>query len=99
MPDVVSPVRTISICMIPAPFQIPLLQILENLIASETQQGPDKFDFIGEDTLRPDATKPAKTRAAAQSLEDGLGIVVFLMRRSDSAAFVDFCYIDQSIDP
>ena len=65
MSDVVPPVRTIGISMVPAPIQISLLQIPYNFIASETQQGPDKFNLIGKGSLRPDAAEPAETRAAA----------------------------------
>jgi hypothetical protein len=99
MPDVVSPVRTIGIRMVQAPIQIALLQIAYNLIASETQQRPDKFEPIGKDALRPDAAEPAKTRAATKPLDDRLGIVIFLMCRSDSAAIVCLRDIYQSFHP
>jgi len=79
MPDIVSPVRTIGIRMVPAPIQIALLQIFYNLIACEAQQRPDKFDLTGKDAFRPDTAEPSKTRAATKPLDDGLGIVVFLM--------------------
>ena len=78
MPNEIPLVAAIRIRPVLAPPQPPSLQVLDNLLPANAEQGPGK-SRLAEAPSRPDAPQSANPGPARESLQNRLGVVVLLM--------------------